>query len=63
VLPKSLQNTDFQIVVYQVGGEAKTLGGTHGEPLQYVPWHSGVYWVLACHPEECFVIAASRQGG
>ena len=62
-LPKELKNTDFQIVAYQVGGEAKPLGGTHGEALQYVPWHSGVYWILACHPEECFVIAASRQGG
>ncbi|MEO8549465.1 MAG: DUF6056 family protein [Kofleriaceae bacterium] len=62
-LPKELKNTDFQILAYQVGGETKPLGGTHGEPLQYVPWHSGVYWILACHPEECFVIAASRQGG
>ncbi len=58
VLPKNLAS-DFQIVVYQVGGEARTLDSTR----QYVPWHSGVYWVLACHPDECFVLAASRQGG
>ena len=62
-LPKQLKDTDFEIVAYQVGGEARVLGGTHGEPLHYVPWHTGVYWILACHPEECFVIAASRQGG
>ena len=62
-LPKELENTDYEILVYQVGGEAKRVGSTHGEPLQYVPWKSGVYWVLACHPDECFVIAASRQGG
>jgi uncharacterized protein DUF6056 len=62
-VPPELRDTDYEIFVYQVGGEAKRLGGTHGEPLQYVPWKSGVYWVLACHPDECFVIAASRQGG
>ncbi len=58
ILPKNLA-PDFQIVVYQVGGEARTLDST----LEYVPWRSGVYWVLACHPDECFVLAASRQGG
>ncbi len=58
VPPKDLPK-DFQIVVYQVGGEAHPLDAS----LQYVPWHSGVYWVLACRPDECFVLAASRQGG
>ena len=29
---------------------------------EYVPWKSGVYWILACRNEACFVIAASRQG-
>jgi hypothetical protein len=62
-LPKELQNTDFEIYIYQVGGEARQLGSTHGEPLEYVPWKTGVYWVLACRGDECFVIAASRQGG
>ena len=65
-IPKELKDTDFEIFVYQVGGEAKRLGDTHGQPLQYVPWKTGVYWVLACHRapvDECFVIAASKQGG
>jgi hypothetical protein len=62
-LPKELQNTDAQIFVYQVGGENRRLGRAHGEPLTYVPWKSGVYWVLACRGDDCFVIAASRQGG
>lgn len=63
-LPKDLQNTDFEIWVYRVGNETHKLGTTHGEPLEYVPWANGVYWVLACRGgDECFVIAASRQGG
>lgn len=62
-LPKQLANTDYDIVVYHVGNEARRLGGTSGESLQYVPWKPGVYWALACHPTECFVIAATRSGG
>jgi hypothetical protein len=60
-LPKDL--TDAEIFVYLVGGEAKKLGDTKGEALQYVPWKTGVYWILACRTDECFVIAASKQGG
>jgi len=56
VLPKELAGAD--VLVYHVGGEARMLDKT----LQYVPWQSGVYWVLACRPDACFVIAASRQG-
>jgi hypothetical protein len=61
-LGKELKAADFAILAYQVGGEAKQLGTTHDAKLEYVPWHAGVYWILACHPDECFVIAASRQG-
>ena len=59
-LPKDLPK-DFEIYIYDVGGEAKRLGTAGGEPLQYVPWKTGAYWVLACRPAECFVIAATRQ--
>jgi hypothetical protein len=62
-LPKELQGSDAEIFVYEVGGDVRKLGTARGEPLQYVPWKSGVYWVLACRGDECFVIAASRQGG
>jgi len=61
-LDKQLKASDFEIFAYQVGGEAKKLGSSHDATLEYVPWHAGVYWMLACHPDECFVIAASRQG-
>ncbi|HEY5922964.1 MAG TPA: DUF6056 family protein [Kofleriaceae bacterium] len=56
VLPKELAGAE--VIVYRVGSEARTLDQT----LQYVPWQSGVYWVIACRADTCFVIAASRQG-
>ncbi len=62
VPPPELAATDIEIVVYQVGGEARRLGTARDKTLQYVPWKSGVYWVLACRAETCFVIAATRQG-
>jgi hypothetical protein len=60
-LPKTIPD-DFDVMIYRVGGEAKLLGKSVGE-LHYTPWQAGAYWVLACHPTECFVIAAARQGG
>lgn len=57
IVPKQLTGTD--VFIYQVGGEAKQLDATNP---RYVPWKTGVYWVLACRPDECFVIAATRQG-
>ncbi len=54
---------DLEVFVYLVGGEARRLGTSAGEPLQYSPWRTGTYWVLACRPDECFVLAAARQGG
>ena len=49
----------FELFIYLVGGEAKPLA----KELVYTPWHTGTYWVLACRPAECFVIAAAKQGG
>jgi hypothetical protein len=63
VLPTELDGKDIQVYVYNVGGEAKSLGTGGGDPLTYVPWRAGVYWILACRPDECWVIAATRQGG
>jgi hypothetical protein len=53
---------DAEIFIYHAGGEARRLGIARDDKLAYTPWKSGVYWVLACRPDECFVIAASRQG-
>jgi hypothetical protein len=63
VLPKALDGMDVGVYVYNVGGECRPLGLGGGQPLQYVPWQSGVYWVLACHPDECWVVAATRHEG
>lgn len=60
-LPRELVGTDTQIYIYRVGGEARQLGTGRDSALQYVPWKTGVYWVLACGDAECFVIAATRQ--
>lgn len=62
VLPPELAGSDAEIVVYQAGGEARRLGTARDTRLQYVPWKTGVYWVLACRADHCFVIAATRQG-
>jgi hypothetical protein len=62
-LPEELEQKDVEVYVYNVGGEARRIGTGGGEPLEYVPWHSGVYWMLACRTDECWVIAATRQGG
>ena len=59
-LPKELAGTDFEIYAYQVSGEARRLGTAQDPTLEYEPWKRGAYWALACHPTECFVIAATR---
>ena len=61
VLPKELKGKPFEIFIYQIGGEWRRLGTTNGEPLEYTPWKRGAYWALACRPDECFVIVATRQ--
>lgn len=59
-LPRELAGTDFEIYAYQVSGQARRLGTARDPALEYVPWKRGAYWALACHPTECFVIAAAR---
>jgi hypothetical protein len=59
-LPTELVGTDYEIYAYQVSGEARRLGTARDPALEYVPWKRGAYWALACHPTECFVIAAAR---
>ena len=61
VLPADLVGQPYDIWIYQVGGEARRLGGAQ-QGLTYTPWRTGAYWLLACHGDECFVIAATRQG-
>jgi hypothetical protein len=61
-LPKELAATDAEVLLYQVGGEARRLGTTRDQ-LDYVPWKQpGAYWALACPATEevCYVIAATR---
>jgi Family of unknown function (DUF6056) len=60
VLPRELAGTDYEIYAYHVSGEAHRLGTARDAALDYVPWKRGAYWALACHPTECFVIAAAR---
>jgi hypothetical protein len=60
--PKTLAGRPFEVFMVNIGGEIHKLGTTDGKPLQYVPWHSGVYWVLACDANECWVMAATRSG-
>jgi hypothetical protein len=57
VLPAELRGKPFEYYIYQVGGEAHRLG----PELAYEPWKKGAYWALACKPDACFVIAATRH--
>jgi hypothetical protein len=61
-LPAGIAGSDAEMYVLQVGGEARRLGTARDDKLQYAPWKSGVYWVLACRSDVCFVIAATRHG-
>jgi hypothetical protein len=64
VLPAALRGTDLEIYVYHLGGPAggvaRRLGTARDTALEYLPWARGGYWALACNPDECFVIAATR---
>lgn len=62
-LPKELDGKDIEVYVYNVGGEYRPVGRGGGERLRYDSWAGGVYWALACRVDECWVIAAARQGG
>ncbi|HET9625503.1 MAG TPA: DUF6056 family protein [Kofleriaceae bacterium] len=58
-LAGELAKSDAEFFMYRVGGEARRLG-TARDALEYVPWSHGTYWALACHADECFVIATAR---
>lgn len=64
VLPAALRGTDLDIYVYHLGGPAggvaRRLGTARDTTLEFLPWSRGGYWALACNPDECFVIAATR---
>jgi hypothetical protein len=61
ILSKNLAGTDFEMYVVRVGETPRRIGSAKGGPLEYTPWRAGVYWILACHPTECFVVAATHQ--
>lgn len=62
-LPPELANSDAEILVYFVGGDVRRLGVARDGNLHYVPWKTGIYWVLACTGDDCFVVAAARHAG
>ncbi len=61
VLPVELRDSDFEILIYRVGNVFEDLGPARQPRHEYKPWGAGAYWALACHPDECFVLAAMRQ--
>jgi hypothetical protein len=60
-VPKELKISTVDIFIYSVGHDWKELGKGNSPRLAYEPWRRGPYWALACHPTECFVIAATRM--
>lgn len=61
-LPPELAGKPFDIYVLLVGGSYKELGSAaSGTPPSFEPWAKGVYWVLACDAQTCWVVAASRM--
>ena len=56
-VPKDIAGRDIYVV--RIGDPPRKLE----PPYEYSPWRGGVYWVLACDATECWVIAATRQGG
>jgi hypothetical protein len=60
-VPKELAVPDVEINAYEVGGELRHVGRGDGKALTYTPWATGIYWILACRADECFVIAATRH--
>jgi hypothetical protein len=60
-LPKDLKVGAVDIFIYNVGHDWKELGKGNSPRLAYEPWRQGTYWALACRPDECFVIAATRM--
>jgi len=61
VLPGELHAQDREVFVVRVGHDFQRLGTTRDDALRYAPWGAGIYWILACDRDECFVIAATRQ--
>ncbi|MEZ4360906.1 MAG: DUF6056 family protein [Kofleriaceae bacterium] len=60
-IPPELAASDWTIYAYLVGHESRRIGSSLGATtLSYVPWGAGQYWVLACHPDQCFVLSARR---
>ena len=62
VLPRELRGTDREVFAVRVGDRAERLGTARDEALRYTPWAPGVYWILSCDRDECFVIAAMHHG-
>jgi hypothetical protein len=61
LLPPELASSSAEILVYFVGGDVRRLGVARDGNLHYIPWKTGVYWILACEGDQCFVVAAARH--
>jgi Family of unknown function (DUF6056) len=58
VLSPELKKTDFEMFVIRIGDPPRRLGSSMGtDELVYEPWGSGIYWMAACAPDRCFVVA------
>ena len=62
VVPATLRGTGWPLYVVGVSGAAAGWVQPLDETLRYTPWGRGTYWVLACAPDECWVVAATRAG-
>jgi len=60
-LGPALRGAPFTLYAAQVGSGAKRLGTTADAPLRYVPWRTGIYWILACDAADCWIVAAGRN--
>lgn len=61
VLPAELRGRALEIYAMRVGDPARRIGSARDATLSYAPWGGGVYWILACDRDECFVIAVVAQ--
>jgi hypothetical protein len=58
IVPAELVKSPWDIYIIRIGDPPKLMGTSQSPSLTYEPWETGAYWVTACKPDHCFVIAA-----
>ncbi len=58
LVPPSLAKSAWDIYIIRIGDPPRLMGTSASPSLTYEPWATGAYWVTACKPDHCFVIAA-----